>query len=677
MTGMGSRARFAAALVWAITVTAAVGSVVLLGMSWDRALTDDVFSGFGGVSFATMSVAFASTGAIITARVVDNAVGRLFLLIGLLIAVGLLGYQYAAYGLTRPGGVPAMATVAWVSNSISQPSAAMIGLSLMLFPDGRLASARWRGAAALCWLAAVLLSVPSLLQPGSLSAPFASLSNPLNIDGSREATIVAGMVGWVLAVAGIGFGAASLALRLRRSRGDVRQQLKLVLAVGTVVAAATTLVLLTWFPWPHGGLAVRIGIVGLMLSMFVIAVGVAVARYRLYDVDVAIERTAVYGALTFLLAAAYAVTALVLGTALGTDSDWVTAGATLVVAVAFRPLRSALQDLVDRRFSRARYEAIRRVSEFLERLRSGQSAPEEIEPLLRELLSDPDLEMRFFLPESEVYVDAAGMPVRDEAGDARIRTPVLRAGAPVAMVLHRPTGPQRPDPLVTLVEAGGLAIEIARLRVELRRQLAEVQASRARIVAAGNAERRRIERDLHDGAQQRLISIGLQLRHAQHQLGIGGPGRADKTIDHAVTELTIAIDELRELAHGLPPAQLDAGLDPALRELAGRAPLPVEVQTTTERFNAGLEAAAYFIACEGLTNAIKHSGATAVIISARQSNGHLVVSITDDGGGGVVEKRGGGLRGLQDRVAAHGGSLNVESAPDKGTTLTAELPCGS
>ena len=181
--------------------------------------------------------------------------------------------------------------------------------------------------------------------------------------------------------------------------------------------------------------------------------------------------------------------------------------------------------------------------------------------------------MRFFLPESEVYVDTAGMQVHDDPADARVRTPVLRAGAPVAMVLHRPTGPQRPDPLVTLVEAGGLAIEIARLRVELRRQLAEVQASRARIVAAGNAERRRIERDLHDGAQQRLVSIGLRLRHAQHQLGVGTSRlRADETIDRAVTEIAIAIDELRELAHGLPPAQLDAGLDPALRELAGRAP---------------------------------------------------------------------------------------------------------
>jgi signal transduction histidine kinase len=673
---MTYRARLAVAAVWAITVAAAIGSVVLLGLSWDRALTDDLWSGFGGLSFATLSIAFATTGAIIAVRVSTNVVGRLFLLIGVLLAIGLLLYQYAAYGLIRPGGVPEMATAAWLVNPISQPSAALIGLSLMLFPDGRLVSPRWRAVAAVCWLAAVLVSVPSLLEPGSIPAPFTSLSNPLSIDGIRGATIAAALVGWVLAVAGMGLGAASLALRWRRSHGDVRQQLKLVLAVGAVVTAAAALDMATWLPWPHGGLAVRIGIVGVLLTVFAVAVGVAVTRYRLYDVDVAIERTAVYGALTFLLAAAWAVTALVLGTALGSDSDWVTAGATLVVAVAFRPLRSSLQDLVDRRFSRARYEAIQRVSAFLERLRSGQSAPEEIEPLLRELLSDPDLEMRFFLPESEVYVNAAGIPVHDDPGDTRVRTPVLRAGAPVATVLHRPTGPERPDPLVTLVETGGLAIEIARLRVELRRQLAEVQASRARIVAAGNAERRRIERDLHDGAQQRLVSIGLRLRHAQHQLGSGEQARADETLEHAVTELALAIEQLRELAHGLPPAQLDAGLDPALRELAVRAPLPVQVHTTTERFGVGLEAAAYFVACEGLTNAIKHSGATAVMLSAQRSNGHLIVQVTDNGAGGADDRLGGGLRGLHDRVAAHGGSLRVENAPDRGTILTAELPCG-
>src|SRR5262249_54793453 len=160
-----SRARLAVAVVWAISVTAAIGSVVLLAMSWNRTLTDDLWAGFGGLSFATLSIAFATTGAVIAVRVSDNAVGRLFLLIGLLLGVGLLLYQSAASGLTRPDGVSAMVTAAWLVNPISQPAAALIGLSLMLFPDGRLASSRWRPAAVLCWVAAVLLSVPSLLAP--------------------------------------------------------------------------------------------------------------------------------------------------------------------------------------------------------------------------------------------------------------------------------------------------------------------------------------------------------------------------------------------------------------------------------------------------------------------------------------------------------------------------------
>ena len=261
--------------------------------------------------------------------------------------------------------------------------------------------------------------------------------------------------------------------------------------------------------------------------------------------------------------------------------------------------------------------------------------------------------------------------MRDRASDPRVRTPVERAGAPVALVLHRPTGPGRPDPLATLVEAGGLAIEIARLRVELRRQLAEVEASRARIVAAGNAERRRIERDLHDGAQQRLVSIGLQLRHIQRELGAG----AGEALDAPVQELRSAIAELRQLAQGLPPSQLDAGLAPALRELAGRAPLPVEVRTTAERFTFGIEAAAYFVACEGRdqrdqARAGEQRGGERAAPQRQpcRVRGRRRV-------GGAVD--GSGLSGLRDRVAAHGGSLRIESPLEAGTTLTAELPCGS
>jgi signal transduction histidine kinase len=245
------------------------------------------------------------------------------------------------------------------------------------------------------------------------------------------------------------------------------------------------------------------------------------------------------------------------------------------------------------------------------------------------------------------------------------------------VVLHDPVSNEDPTLLRKVVEAGGLAIEIARLQVELHRQLAEVEASRARIVAAGNEERRRIERDLHDGAQQRLVSIGLALRHAQHELGSSSPERASQTLDRALAEVAVAIDELRKLAHGLPPAQLDAGLGPALRELARHVPVPVEVTAAAERFERGLEAAAYFIACEGLTNAVKHANATRIVLSAGRENGRLVVSVADDGLGGAAPLPGSGLSGLSDRVAAYGGTLRIESNHGAGTTLTAELPCGS
>jgi signal transduction histidine kinase len=671
-----SRASFGAIAAWALTVAASGASVPLLVLSWSRPLHGDLFGGVGGLSFALLALAFATVGAIVAARVPGNAVGRIFLAIGVSTGVGLLVYAYATYGLaegSRPFGVVA---VAWLWNPVSQPTAPLLGLALLLFPDGRLPSRRWRAAGAIAWLSVIVLVVSSALQPGALGDPLGALSNPLGVPGTRGVMAAADAAGWVLAVAGMALGAAATLARLRRARGDERQQLKLVLTVGTIVAAATTLDMCTWFVWPDGGLRVRMAVIGVSFAAFAVATGFAILRYRLYDVDIIIDRTLVYGSLTVLLGAGYVVTTLVLATALGSGSAWATAGATLVVAVAFRPLRRALQDAVDRRFSRARFEALRQVAGFLEDLRIGRAEPEAIEPLLRDLLTDPMLELRFVLPESGLYVNTRGELAVDAADDPRVRTPIERAGTPLAVVLHHPTGPQRPDPLATLVEAGGLAIEIARLRVELRRHLAEVEASRARIVAAGHAERRRLERDLHDGAQQRLVSIGLELRHAQHELG-ASPSPVAASLERAVTGLSEAISELRALAQGLPPSQLDAGLEPALKELADRAPLPVRVRASSERFAVGVEATAYFIACEGLTNAIKHARATAVVLHAAQRNGSLVVTVTDDGVGGATPSRGSGLSGLRDRVAAHGGSLRIDSEPDAGTVLTAELPCVS
>jgi signal transduction histidine kinase len=242
------------------------------------------------------------------------------------------------------------------------------------------------------------------------------------------------------------------------------------------------------------------------------------------------------------------------------------------------------------------------------------------------------------------------------------------------VIVHTEATDASPRLLDEVVDRAGLAIEIGRLRAEVRQQLAEVEASRARIVAAGYEERRRLERDLHDGAQQRLVSVGLALRHAQFELG---ESPVVRTIDAAVEQITVAIADLRELAHGVRPAYLDDGLEVALRELAGRTPLPVDLRTGPERFPADVEATAYFVACEALANAVKHSAATRVEVSAERRDGHLVIAVRDDGVGGADPARGSGLRGLSDRVAAQGGRIRLESQPGSGTTLVAELPCAS
>jgi len=241
--------------------------------------------------------------------------------------------------------------------------------------------------------------------------------------------------------------------------------------------------------------------------------------------------------------------------------------------------------------------------------------------------------------------------------------------------VHDPALGEHPDLLDSVIGAAGLAIEIARLRVEVRRRLAEVEESRARIVTAGYDERRLLERDLHDGAQQRLVSIGLALRHIQSSL----PAASEQAreLNATVAEVSDAIEELRELARGVRPAGLDDGLAPALRELASRSPLRTQVDATDERFDDRLETAAYFVASEALANAAKHARASLVTLSAARRNGSLVVSVRDDGVGGARPADGSGLVGMTDRVSALGGSLVVASPQGEGTMVTAELPCGS
>jgi signal transduction histidine kinase len=230
--------------------------------------------------------------------------------------------------------------------------------------------------------------------------------------------------------------------------------------------------------------------------------------------------------------------------------------------------------------------------------------------------------------------------------------------------------PGRVEAVATMAR---LALENERLAAQVRAQLEEVRASRARIVEAGDAERRRIERDLHDGAQQRLVALAMRLDQARE-----GSAGAAALIDATTTELLVAIKEVRDLAHGLHPTILtDAGLAAAVEALAERTPFPVTAHVTDARFPTEVEVAAYFVIAEGFTNIARYANATEARVEVAAQDGQLQVTVADNGRGGADPAAGSGLRGLADRLAAIGGDLNVTSAPGAGTTLTARLPTGT
>jgi signal transduction histidine kinase len=294
---------------------------------------------------------------------------------------------------------------------------------------------------------------------------------------------------------------------------------------------------------------------------------------------------------------------------------------------------------------------------------------------LARALGDPALELAFWMPELRRYVDADGAPAELPAEDdsQRTVTEVDHHGEHVAAIVH-----DRAQDAGTVRAAGAataLLLENHRLDAELRARLVELQASRARLVEAADDERRRLERDLHDGAQSRLVALALNLRLARMKESDGSETAA--LLDASIDELGVSLRELRDLARGIHPAVLsERGLEPAVRALAARAPVPVEVVgRTAGRLPAAVETAAYFVISEGLTNVSKYSHAERATVRVERVDGRLVVEVSDDGIGGADAGDGSGLRGLSDRVAALSGTLEVSSPPGRGTRLRAHLPC--
>ena len=341
-----------------------------------------------------------------------------------------------------------------------------------------------------------------------------------------------------------------------------------------------------------------------------------------------------------------------------------------VVAFIALPL-ALLAGMLRTRLARAQ------VSGLVLELDRTAATPTSVRDAMARALADPTLELFFWLPDRNTFVDVAGaeapLPVESPR---RTVTRIAHDGAPVAAIAYDPSLLEDPVLIEAAGAAAGLALENARLHAETRAQLQQVRESRRRLVSVADEERRRIERNLHDGAQQRLLALALALRSAQRRAGGHTDAEVERLLAGSVEELQATIAELRTLSRGLHPTVLtEYGLAAALAALADRSATPVTLDVFDERLPPAVEATAYFVACEALNNVAKHARARSVSIAVRRDDGVLLLEIVDEGAGGARAGAGSGLQGMADRVEALGGSLHVESPVGVGTRVVAEIPC--
>jgi len=318
---------------------------------------------------------------------------------------------------------------------------------------------------------------------------------------------------------------------------------------------------------------------------------------------------------------------------------------------------------------------LRRIEQRLVAPSGTQEGP--IRVMLAQSLGDRSLSIAYWLPDREAFVDEGGRPVTlPVPGSGRAWTAVEHEGRRVAAIVHDAELDTGPELVNAVAAAAALALDNERLKADLRARLEDLRVSRARIVEAGDAARRRLERDLHDGAQQQLVSLALDLRLLRARLH---DAEAAASVDELSEKLSVALAELRELARGIHPAVLtERGLGPAVQGLADRTPVPVlcEVELD-ERPSRPIEAAAYFVVAEALTNVAKYAQAGEAGVSIRREGDDVVVAVDDDGVGGATLGQGSGLRGLHDRLAALDGTLTVVSPKGGGTHLRARIPSGA
>lgn len=678
-------------LARAIVASIVVLTALALFLGWrNGTFSKDPFT----LLSVAMLASYAAVGALVATRLPSNPIGWLLLLVGFGILLGGLATEYATYTLlTSPGSLPLGRWAAWLSNW-AFISATGVPLVLMLFPTGRVPSRRWRWMPTALVACIALLGVTEMLSPsvidltGDLQVP-----NPLGVEALRGASTV---VSWV---AGLGLLALSLAsavsvvMRFRNSSGDERQQVRWLAYAAGLAGAMLVLVIVTSIGVPAGG-STPINDVAFLLFFVCLGIGIPVAiavallKYRLYDLDLVLKKTVLYVTVAAMLFVVFIAVALTAGAFLG-GSETGIAFAAAAIGLLFWPALRVSRRVADRIVYGGRATPYEILSGFSERL-SETYATDDVLPRTAQLLAGATgaAKATVWLRIGGVLRPAATWPQSDEhaptvplhgddmpwfpadwAEEVRDRGELLGALA-VDMPANDPIDPTRQRLVRDLAAQAGLVLRNVRLIEELRE-------SRRRIVSAQDERAKALERNIHDGAQQQLVAVAVQLGLLEKTIEKDPEAarRHAARLQHVANE---ALEDLRDLARGIyPPLLADEGLASALRAQARKAAVPVAVETTgIGRYPQQVESAVYFCSLEAVQNAAKYARASEVRIRLAGEDGRLVFEVADDGVGfDMTEtRRGIGLHGMVDRIEAIGGTLAVTAAPGEGTTVSGWVP---
>jgi signal transduction histidine kinase len=662
----------------------------------------------GDIPVAVVAVSFGFVGALVASRQPRNPTGWLFLFVALAFALGGVADEYALYALlTHRGSLPGGVWAVWLTSwwQVLLFPAGAIALLMLVLPDGRLLSRRWRWVARLAVILSALGVLGGIFVAGPLATGtpnFPTPQNPLGVDanGPLGSAFSLFAAAWLPGFVVFALAAAAPLVRFRRSRGDERQQLKWI--AYAVVVSGTAVILTSlgnvFFPnfpdWP-GSAALGSGF-GIALPL---ATGIAIFKYRLYGIDVVISRTLVYGSLAVFITAVYVGIAVGIGALVGGGGKpnlGLSILATAIVAVGFQPVRERVQRVANRLVYGKRATPYEVLSQFSERVAESY-AVDDVMPRMARVLAEGTGAQRadVWLRSAGAWYQAAVWPgdaVRAEPIVAVNGTlPLIEGAGRLVEVRHQgdllgalgvtkrsgeTLTPVEENLLNHLAGQAGLVLKNVGLTSDLQARLVDLRASRQRLVTAQDEERRRLERNLHDGAQQHLVALKVKLGLAE-MLASRDPEKARATISQLKDDADKALETLRDLARGIyPPLLADKGLAVALESQARKATVPVVVDATlTRRYPQEVEAAVYFCCLEALQNIQKYAQASKATIRLREQDDVLRFEIEDDGTGFEVAttRKGAGLSNMVDRFDALGGEVDVTSAVGQGTRIAGWL----